>query len=72
MARFRYSLQNILNIKEKMETQAKQEFGTAQAALNVETEHLERLKERRREYEEQSAGLFFVLFCGKEFLRMIG
>ena len=41
MARFRYSLQNILNIKEKMETQAKQEFGTAQAALNVETEHLE-------------------------------
>ena len=47
MARFRYSLQNILNIKEKMETQAKQEFGTAQAALNVETEHLERLKERR-------------------------
>ena len=53
MARFRYSLQNILNIKEKMETQAKQEFGTAQAALNVETEHLE----RRREYEEQSAGL---------------
>ena len=40
MAKFRYSLQNILNIKEKMETQAKQEFGTAQAALNVETEHL--------------------------------
>ena len=39
MAKFRYSLQNILNIKEKMETQAKQEFGTAQAALNVEIEH---------------------------------
>ena len=29
MAKFRYSLQNILNIKEKMETQAKQEFGMA-------------------------------------------
>ena len=57
MAKFRYSLQNILNIKEKMETQAKQEFGTAQAALTVELEHLERLKARRREYEEQSAGL---------------
>ena len=57
MARFRYSLQNILNIKEKMETQAKQEFGTAQAALNVEIEHLERLKERRRKYEDLSAGL---------------
>ena len=39
MARFRYSLQNILNIKEKMETQAKQEFGAALAALGVETEH---------------------------------
>ena len=64
MARFRYSLQNILNIKEKMETQAKQEFGTAQAALNVETEHLERLKERRREYEEQSAGLLKGQHCG--------
>ena len=57
MSRFRYSLQNILNIKEKMETQAKQEFGTAQAALNVEIEHLERLKERRRKYEDLSAGL---------------
>ena len=50
-------MENVKYIKEKMETQAKQEFGTAQAALNVETEHLERLKERRREYEEQSAGL---------------
>ncbi len=57
MARFRYSLQNILNIKEKMETQAKQEFGTAMTALQVETEHLERLKARRQEYEDQSAGL---------------
>lgn len=57
MARFRYSLQNILNIKEKMETQAKQEFGSAQAALNVEIEHLERLKGRRRKYEDLSAGL---------------
>ena len=49
MAKFRYSLQNILNIKEKMETQAKQEFGMAQTALNVEIEHLERLKARKRE-----------------------
>ena len=52
MAKFRYSLQNILNIKEKMETQAKQEFCMAQTALNVEIEHLERLKARKREYEE--------------------
>ena len=33
MARFRYSMQSILNIKMKMETQAKQEFSTARAAL---------------------------------------
>ena len=57
MAKFSYSLQNILNIKEKMETQAKQEFGMAQTALNVEIEHLERLKARKREYEEESGGL---------------
>lgn len=29
MARFRYRMQSILNIKEKLETQAKQEFGLA-------------------------------------------
>ena len=57
MARFRYSLQNILNIKEKMETQAKQEFGAALAALSVETEHLERLQDRKRAYEEKSGSL---------------
>ena len=40
MAKFRYSLQNILNIKEKMETQAKQEFGMAQTALNLSLIHI--------------------------------
>ena len=68
MAKFRYSLQNILNIKEKMETQTKQEFGMAQTALNVEIEHLERLKARKREYEEESGGLL----QGKLNLRAIG
>lgn len=29
----------------------------AQTALNVEIEHLERLKARKREYEEESGGL---------------
>ena len=54
MAKFRYSLQNILNIKEKMETQAKQEFGMAQTALNVEIEHLERLKARAIEENKEA------------------
>lgn len=56
MAKFRYSLQNILNIKEKMETQAKQEFGTAQAALNVEIEHLERLKATQKRVRSTVCG----------------
>ena len=56
MAKFRYSLQNILNIKEKMETQAKQEFGMAQTALNVEIEHLERLKEQGSAFENGQSG----------------
>lgn len=34
MARFRYSMQSILNIKMKMETLAKQEFSAARAALD--------------------------------------
>ena len=38
MARFRYSMQSILNIKMKMETQAKQEFSAARAALDREEE----------------------------------
>ncbi len=51
MARFRYSLQSILNIKLKMETQAKQEFSAAQHALSVEEEKVEQLKERKAGYE---------------------
>lgn len=57
MARFRFSLQSILNIKEKMETQAKQEFASAMAALNTELATLERLQARRTEYETQSREL---------------
>lgn len=41
MARFRFSLENILNIKEKLEEQAKNEFGQANARLFREQEKLE-------------------------------
>ena len=57
MARFRYSLQSILNIKEKMETQAKQEFSSAKNALDMEEEKLEGLRKRKRFYEEQASKL---------------
>lgn len=57
MARFRYSMQSILNIKLKMETQAKQEFSAARAALDEEEERLETLRGRRAGYEAEAVGL---------------
>lgn len=57
MARFRYSMQSILDIKMKMETQAKQEFGSARAALDEEEERLQGLIGRKHGYEQEAAGL---------------
>ncbi|MCI9071844.1 MAG: flagellar export protein FliJ [Lachnospiraceae bacterium] len=54
MARFRYRMQSILDIKLKMETQAKQEFAAAQQRLNEEEEKLAALRERRAEYERRA------------------
>lgn len=57
MARFRYSMQSILNIKLKMETQAKQEFSAARAALDEEEERLKALYDRKSGYEEMGVRL---------------
>lgn len=57
MAKFRYRMQSILDIKLKMETQAKQEFAQAKLALDKEEETMERLKARKREYEEEPRAL---------------
>lgn len=57
MARFRYSLQSVLNIKMKMETQAKQEFSTAKMLLDEEIEKLEELFRRKAGYEDEARGL---------------
>lgn len=54
MARFRYRMQSILDIKLKMETQAKQEFAAAQMRLNEEEERLAALRERRDGYERRA------------------
>jgi len=54
MAKFRYSLQSILDIKIKMETQAKQEFAEAKNALDDEQAKLDELFRRRLAYEEES------------------
>lgn len=57
MARFRYSLQSILDIKIKMETQAKQDFSAAKSALDEEEEKLQALYERKAGYEEEAKKL---------------
>lgn len=57
MARFRYSLQSILDIKLKMETQAKQEFSMAIARLDGEQKTLEKLKSDKKELEDESQRL---------------
>ena len=57
MSVFRYSMQSILDIKIKMETQAKQEFMTAQNLLDEEEKRLEMLYRRKATYEEEARGL---------------
>ncbi len=57
MAGFRYRMQSILDIKLKMETQAKQEFAQAKIALDREEEALEQLKLRKQEYERKAQEL---------------
>lgn len=60
MARFRYSLQSILNIKEKMETQKRQEFATAQIVLSEQQEKTLALRNRLSECENRARDLL----CG--------
>lgn len=57
MAVFRYKMQNILNIKCKLETQAKMAFAAAAAALAAEEEKLLGLRTRRGQYEEEAKRL---------------
>ena len=53
MAKFRYRMQSILEIKKKLEEQAKNEFAAARAALNEEEDKLEQLKKRKEQYEDE-------------------
>ncbi len=53
MAKFRYRMQSILNIKYQLETQAKMELGKAQMALNEEQEKLQKLIDRKAAYLEE-------------------
>lgn len=53
MAKFIYKLQNILNIKLSMETQAKTAYAEATRKLDLEEVKLNTLFQKRMEYEEQ-------------------
>ena len=57
MARFRFSLQNILELKMKMETQAKQDFSAAAAALAAEEEKLDILRLKKHNLEQEAEAL---------------
>ncbi|MCX4306928.1 MAG: flagellar export protein FliJ [Acetatifactor sp.] len=53
MAKFRYRMQSILNIKYQFETQAKMEVGRAQMRLGEEEDKLQKLIDRKNAYLEE-------------------
>ena len=57
MAKFTYKMQNILEIKYKLEKQAKTSFSIAAANLNKEEEKLFHLNRRREGYEARAKEL---------------
>ena len=57
MAKFIYRMQSILDIKIKMEEQARMEFATARIRLDEEEEKLNHLIARKSDYEEEGRRL---------------
>lgn len=57
MAKFKYRMQNILDIKQKLEEAAKMEFSEANARVMKEEEKLSGLKSRKRVYEAEGKQL---------------
>ena len=57
MAKFKYRMQSILEVKKKLEEQAKNEFAAARAALNEAEDKLEQLKKRKEAYEDEGRAL---------------
>lgn len=57
MSKFIYRMQSILNVKYKLEEQAKMDFAAARMRLDAEEEKLERLHNRKYDYEEEGRRL---------------
>ena len=53
MKKFIYPLQNVLNLKEKIESQEKALFRAAMEELRTEQEKLQHLEQRKQAYEEK-------------------
>ena len=53
MSKFIYRMQNILNVKYKLEDQAKTEFMLANQILREEEEKLQKLETRKVDYEDE-------------------
>ena len=60
MKKFRYSMQNILDVKYRLEDVAKGEYSVAQGLLNEELRKLDLLYSQLREYEEELTHLVSV------------
>ena len=57
MAKFVYRMQNILDIKEKMESQARISYGIANTKLMEEQDKLRQILARRADYEREAREL---------------
>ena len=57
MARFKFRMQNILNLKEKLETQAEMRFAQQRMVLNEAIRAKELLLERKADLEEEAKRL---------------
>lgn len=53
MARFIFSMQNLLNMKEKLEDQAKNDYSQANLRLQIAMDELEALKARQKKVENE-------------------
>ena len=58
MTRFSFRLESILQIKIKLEEQAKMEFATAKIRLNEEEDKLKALTDRKETYEGELRKLY--------------
>ena len=57
MAVYKYKMQGVLDIKEKLETQSKQEFANANLKLMEEEALLEQIRQRKQEYIDEGVQL---------------